>query len=157
GERNGNELVVRTKAGGQSSDFHIPVEGPVYVAASVRRMLISAGLEAGKRYEAHVFDPSVMKTQSIVTTVIGQEQVPGNEGIRAWRIEEEYAGAKSVAWLDESGHVLREEGPMGLVLVRESAETATAANWSEGTALDLVASVSIPVDPPLSSPTTLHE
>lgn len=150
GERDGNAFRVRTIVGGEESTLVLPADGPIFLPASVRRFLARGDLAPGKRYEVRVFDPSMMRGQEIVATVVGEEEVPEVEGRRAWRIEEAYAGVRSVAWLDGEGHVWREEGPMGLVLLRESEEVATRRNWAQGAALDLVASVSIAVDPPLA-------
>lgn len=155
GERQGDTFHLRTLVGAEESEMTLPAEGPIFLPASVRRYLASGELAPGKRYEVKVFDPSMMKEQGIVATVIGEEAVPEADGVRAWRIEEEYAGIKSVAWLDGKGGVVREQGPMGLVLKRESEQQATRGNWAEGTALDLVATVSIPVEPPLQAPQTL--
>ncbi len=110
GQRNGDELHLKTTIGQQESVVDLPLEGPVYLPASVRRVLASGELVPGKRYEVRVFDPSMMKEQGIVATVVREESVPGT-GVRAWRIEEEYAGVKAVAWLDSEGKVVREEGP----------------------------------------------
>ena len=156
GERHGSEFRLRTVVGNEESEMTLPVDGPLFLPASVRRYLASGELAAGKRYEVQVFDPSMMKQQGIVATVVGEEEVPEAGGVRGWRIEEEYAGVKSVAWLDPDGRVLREEGPMRLVLKSEPAEQATGGNWSEGAALDLVSSVSIPVSPPLPPPQNLR-
>jgi hypothetical protein len=156
GERRGSVFHLRTVVGEQESEAELPMDGPFFLPASVRRHLAAGELTPGKRYEVRVFDPSMMKAQGIVATVVREEEVPQGGGVRAWRIEEEYAGVKSAAWLDREGRVLREEGPMGLVLVRESPEDATRRNWAEGAALDLVASVSIPVDPPLAAPQALR-
>jgi len=156
GEREGHAFRLRTTVGKDESESLLPAEGRIFLPASVRRYLASGELTPGKRYEVNVFDPSMMKQQGIVATVVREEEVPESGGTRAWRIEEEYAGAKSIAWLDKSGAVLREEGPMGLVLKRESEADATGRNWSESTALDLVASVSIPVEPPLRAPQSLQ-
>lgn len=156
GERRGQEFHLRTIVGEQESEATLPLDGPMFLPASVRRYLASGEMTPGKRYEVRVFDPSMMKAQAIVATVVGEELVPDSGGARAWRIEEEYAGVKSAAWLDREGRVLREEGPMGLVLKRESEDDATHRNWAEGAALDLVASVSIPVEPPLAASQSLE-
>jgi transglutaminase-like putative cysteine protease len=155
GERTADVFRVRTIIGVEESTLLLPADGPIFLPASVRRYLARGTLEPGKRYEVRVFDPSVMKGQEIVATVVREEEVPKSDGVRGWRIEEEYAGVRSVAWLDADGSVVREEGPMGLVLVRETEEVATRRNWAEGAALDLVASVSIPVEPPLPAPLRL--
>ena len=156
GERREDGFHLRTTIGTQQSETTLPVDGPLFLPASVRRFLANGEMTAGRRYEVKVFDPSMMKEQGIVATVVREEEVPQTQGVRAWRIEEEYVGVKSTAWLDAKGRVLREEGPMGLVLVREDADEATRRNWGEQTALDLVASVSIPVEPPLPAPQDLR-
>lgn len=156
GERGADEFSLTTVVGDQESRTQLPMDGPIYLPASVRRFLAAGGLERGRRFEIRVFDPSMMKEQPIAANVVGEEPVPETDGVRGWRVEEEFAGVKSVAWLDAEGRVLREEGPMGLVLKRESEEMATRGNWAQGEALDLVNSVAIPVEPPLRAPQTLE-
>jgi hypothetical protein len=83
-------------------------------------------------------------------TVEARERVPDTDpGVDAWRVAEEFRGLHTTAWIDASGAVWREEGPMGFVLVRQNAEQATADDWATQTALDVVASAAVPVARPI--------
>ena len=66
-----------------------------------------------------------------------------------------FRGIESTVWLDADGTMLREEGPMGLVAVRESAERATGEGWGDGSLVDLMDAVAVPVEVPLADPRRL--
>ena len=156
GKIDAGKLHLETRVGADESHSEIPLDGPVYLPASARQRLAAAPMRPGEHFESQVFDPSVMKEHRVVSTVHGRETVPGTlPPIQAWRIEESFGGAKTVAWMNDDGRVLREEGPMQLTLVRESRERAIKANWNTDTALDLVASAAIPVRPPLKDPQSM--
>lgn len=153
GELAGETLHLTTTIGDDISTASVAVGGPIYLPHGVRRLVAAGPLVAGRRYESSVFDPFFMKELRLVSIVRGREVVPGTTPPReAWRLEEEYGGVTAVAWLDDDGRVVREEGPMGLAMVRETQEQAVTGNWSGDTVGDLVVSVAIPVEPRLDDP-----
>ena len=48
----------------------------------------------------------------------------GAAPLPAFRVEMEFAGLKTSSWVTDTGEVVREESPLGLITVRESAESA---------------------------------
>jgi transglutaminase-like putative cysteine protease len=124
------------------------LDAPLYLPAPLRASLTAGALHPGAVVEALVFDPTALKNDTMRITVVARERVP--DGTKhAWHVIEEFRGVRTDAWIDALGEVLREEGPLGLVLVREPAEEAVAEGWGSDAALDVTASVAVPVAQPI--------
>jgi hypothetical protein len=143
GEVDGPTLRLRTRMADSDMSAELPTDGPIFLPTSSRRR-VAAAPAPGQRFESLVFNPAVMKHSRIITTVVGEEAVPDTDPpTRAWRLTEQMGEMTTTAWVDEKGRVMREEGPLGIVLRRETARDAVHANWSGDTTLDLVASAAI--------------
>lgn len=147
----GKQLRLTLRTGADVSEQAVPLEQPLYLPAPLRATLRSGEMQPGRQMEALVFDPTALRNDRMRITVVGREPVPHTlPPVEAWRVREEFRGMQTSAWIEESGTVLREEGPMGFVLVRQSAEQAVAQDWATQTALDLVASAAVPVAQPIN-------
>jgi Transglutaminase-like superfamily len=143
-------LRVTIQTGQDISEQVLPLREPLYLPSTLRASLDVGALEPGRRFEAQVFDPITLKNDRMSITVERQEPLPGDKGgTQAWRVREEFHGLQTTAWTDAAGVVLREEGPMGMVLVRTCREQALNAEWTKETARDLVANAAVPVDRPI--------
>jgi hypothetical protein len=151
GRVQGRELRLRVETGEDSTQQTVPLTGPIYLPALLRASLSGGGLQSGEQMRALVFDPTSLRSDRIDVEVQGRDPVPGMQRT-AWRVREEFRGLETTAWLDDDGTVLREEGPLGLVLVREPREVALRDGWAGETALDLVAKAAVPVDRPIPAP-----
>lgn len=146
GEVQGTALRLTLHAGTEDTEQVIPLAQPVYLPSTLRAFVSARPLRAGQELNALVFDPATLKNDRIHVTVERQEPVPGSaDGVQGWRVREEFRGLVTTAWLDVSGNVLREQGPMDLVLVRQTKDAAVKEDWQTDTALDLVASAAVPV------------
>jgi hypothetical protein len=67
----------------------------------------------------------------------------GAAPLPAFRVEMEYAGLKTSSWITDTGEVVREESPLGLITVRESAERARASAVSRGMQVDLLEAAAV--------------
>ncbi len=147
-------LRLTLHTGKDSTEQVLPLSEPIYLPSTLRGLLTAGSLQQGRRVDALVFDPVSLKNDRMRVTIEGREPLPQSNGATAWRIREEFRGIVTTAWTDDAGVTLREEGPMGLVLVRTTADQAVRANWSDSTALDLVAQAAIPVTHPIADPRT---
>ncbi len=146
----GPVLQLTLWLGGEKSEQRLALNGPLYLPWAVRAAVGAGRMEAGGRWEASVFDPLVMRTEPTQVAVIRREQVPdAAPGVLGWRLEEEFHGLKTTAWIDPTAGVLREEGPMGLVLLRQTREEVVSESGATGAALDVVAMVAVPVARPI--------
>ncbi len=143
----GGALSLTIRSGGDTTAQTIRLDGPIYLPSTLRAAMAGSPLAVGREMNVSVFDPVSMTNDRLHATVEAEEIVPGTvPAQQAWRLREEFHGIETRAWIDASGTVLREEGPMGFVLVRESPDDAVGRGWrAEGAALDLTRQVSIPV------------
>lgn len=149
----GHQLHLTLRTGHETSEQVLPLTEPLYLPATLRASVAGQTLRPGRQLDALVFDPTALRNDRVRVTVADWEPVPETApGVRAWRVIEEFRGLHTTAWIDTFGEVLREEGPMGLVLRRQSAEDAVRSDWSDNAALDVVASVAVPVARPIKNP-----
>jgi hypothetical protein len=142
----GGVLKLTLEAGRDTSEQVLPLTEPVYLPSSLRASLRGEALQPGKQVEALVFDPTTLKNDRMRVSIGNREPVPYTEGsLEGWRIEEEFHALKTTAWIDAAGKILREEGPLGLVLVSQSAEQAVHRDWTAHAALDVMATTAVPV------------
>jgi transglutaminase-like putative cysteine protease len=100
---------------------------PPALMLSLGRRLASEGLVAGARREWMIFDPATMKNAPVQLAIGNREVVEaGDRPIPAFRVDMTFSGMTTTAWITDTGEIVREESPMGLISVRESQERATA-------------------------------
>ena len=121
---------------------------PPALMLSVGRRLASEGLKAGTSRQWAVFDPASM-TNAPVTIAIGDREVvqgAGRRPIPAFKVEMTFAGLTSTAWVTDTGEIVREESPMGLITVLETQEQATALGVSDRMRSDMLQTSAIVPD-----------
>jgi hypothetical protein len=152
----GATLTVTMVMGTQSDTRRFPLDGPIFLPSALRARLVADGLRVGAKRSAAIFDPAAMAAEPITIETVAREKIDSHDGpIEAWRLVESFRGIESTVWLDAGGRMLREEGPMGLVAVRESAERATGDGWGDGSLVDLMDAVAVPVAVPIAEPRRL--
>ena len=112
---------------------------------SVGRRLASEGLQAGTTKEWMVFDPATMKNAP-VRIAVSQREVVGTGAARpipAFRVEMTFSGLTTTAWITDTGEIVREESPMGLITVLEPQQQATALAVSNRMQDDMLQSAAI--------------
>src|SRR5918995_417857 len=128
GRLDGLRLLLEISSGGGTRTETRQLTEPPALMLSVGRRLASEGLVAGATREWAVFDPATMQN-SPVTIAIGHREVV-TAGMRrpipAFRVEMSYSGITTTAWVTDTGEIVREESPMGLITVLETQEQATA-------------------------------
>ena len=126
GRVDGQRLLLSvTTSGGTRTEARELTEPPV-LALNLSRRLASGGLRAGARHHWTVFDPATLRNASVTVDVGKRELVRDSDGrpLPGFRVEMEFAGLRTTSWVTDTGEVVREESPMGLMTVRESAERA---------------------------------
>ena len=127
GTVDGNTLKLTVKtAGGTRTEERVLAEPPA-LSLNLSRRLASGGLVAGARHHWTIFDPATMHNAPVTVDVGKREFVSGaGRPIPAFRVEMEYAGLRTTSWVTDTGEVVREESPLGLITIRETAERARA-------------------------------
>jgi hypothetical protein len=147
-------LTIATPGGERSETLEF--DEPPLLAANLPRRLAAAGLVEGRRYEWRVLDPATLSNAPMTATIGPRENVRldvagertsrsgrrmaalGTRAIPAFRVELAFAGLTTTSWVTDTGEVVREESPMGLITVRESAEQAQAMAVSARGRTDLI-------------------
>ncbi len=141
GTSDGRRLTVTYGADGRSSEATILLTEPVYLPVTLRARVLAGDTTPGTTYTVPVFNPLALRNEPLTVKVDGRAAL---DGVDAIVLTEEQHDLRARVWLTPDGSVLREEGSLGLTLVRESREAALAGDAAL-VPLDLVAASRIPV------------
>jgi transglutaminase-like putative cysteine protease len=99
-------------------------EAPV-LSLNLSRLLANGGLVPGSTHTRTVLDPATLQSAVMTVSVGDRGVVRANDTvIPAFRVETEFRGLKTTSWVTDTGDVVREESPLGLMTIRESPERA---------------------------------
>lgn len=120
------------------------LEEPPTLALNLGRRLAAAGLTTGAVHRFQVFDPATL-SNAPMTLRVGQRELLRLEGLPmpAFRVDQEFAGLRATSWITDTGEVVREESALGMLVVRESAESAQRMAVSERARIDLIQTAAI--------------
>jgi transglutaminase-like putative cysteine protease len=123
-------LTVRTAAGTRTEARDLP-DSPA-LSLNLSRLLAAAGLQPGRRFEIPIFDPATLRNAPMTIEVTGRELVrAAGPPIPAFKLRMQFSGIAATSWVTDTGEVVREESPTGLVVVKETAEVATRMAFSD--------------------------
>ena len=129
-------LTIKTQSGTQNEERDLP-DVPV-LSLNLPRRLAAEGFKPGTHRQFVVLDPATLRSETVTidigkreivsvfapTVVAGQVRSRTNRPIPAFRIEMAFAGLRTSSWVTDTGEVVREESPLGLLTVREAPEDA---------------------------------
>jgi hypothetical protein len=117
---------------------------PPLLTLNLGRRLASEGLVRGARYQWMAFDPATLQNAPVVL-VVGQRELmrTGDMSTPAFRVDLEFSGLHTTSWVTDTGEVVREESPLGLLTVREPAATATVMAVSGQVQTDLLKAAAV--------------
>jgi len=144
GQLNGTHLTLSVKTAiGTRTEVREMAEPPA-LSLNLSRRLANGGLVPGARYHWTIFDPATLHNAPVVVDVGKRELVRGpGAPIPAFRVELAFAGLRTTSWVTDTGEVVREESPLGLMTVRESPENARAMAVSSRVQTDLLEAAAI--------------
>ncbi len=138
-------MIVEMGEGDRKREQLIPITGPVTIGAGLPGFFKGRALVVGDVFRFTLFDPSTLSHKEMRMEVTGK-RVISVKGMKypAFRLETKVWGQTLVFWLSEEGVLLKEEGFMGLTLVRS--DEARAPQDVEGSAgADFYDAAAIPV------------
>jgi transglutaminase-like putative cysteine protease len=127
-----------TSAGVTRTDTRELPDAPV-MSLNLSRMLADGHLVTGARSRWTVIDPATLRAAD-VTVEVGSRTIvrAGDTVIPAFRVEMAFQGLTTTSYITDTGEVVKEESPLGLMTVRESRERAQAMAISGGVRADLL-------------------
>ena len=136
-------LEVRTASGSRREEREL--DEPPALSLNLSRRLASGGLVTGARHQWTIFDPATLRN-SPVTVDVGRRELirgAGTAPLPAFRVDMEFGGLHTTSWVTDTGEVVREESPLGLITVRESPENARAMAVPRRIQVDLIQSSAV--------------
>jgi transglutaminase-like putative cysteine protease len=121
------------------------LQEPPALMLSVGRRLAAEGLAAGTTRQWTVFDPASMQNAPVTIAIDEREIVAAGprRGMPAFKVQMTFAGLTTTAWVTDTGEIVREESPMGLISVLETQEQATALSVSDRMRRDMLQAAAI--------------
>lgn len=135
-----SQLELELNAGGKVQKTTYPASRMLLLDVAVpMRVAASGELQVGRTYSARVFDPSTMSDRETILRITARDTliVPDSarwngtefvastyDTIPVWRIEQEFGTIKVGHWVDEDGHLVKAESPLGFTLERTAYELA---------------------------------
>jgi hypothetical protein len=121
----GNHLTVSIGNPGEKKISVITLSAPPYLGGGILESAGTVGLRPGEGKTFHVFDPASLGQRPVRVTFLGEETLKVMGEIRlARKLSVDFMGIKQIAWVNQDGSVLREEGMLGISLVRVTREEA---------------------------------
>jgi hypothetical protein len=156
GKVSNNTLEGEITTGGHTSPFSLPLSQPLYLPSTAQTALKHNPLQAGERREFTVFNPLSLKPETLIVTAMGPELTRiHNQEVETIKETVQFGGTTLTSWVDNKGNVVKEEAPLGLVLIREEKEQALSGEWQNTMPPDIALATAIPVRHPIPSPRTL--
>ena len=99
-------------------------EAPV-LSQNLSRLMAGGRLVPGSQHRWTILDPATLRSAPVTLTVAERSMVrTGSTTVPAFRIEMDFQGLRTTSWVTDTGDVVREESPLGLMTIRETSERA---------------------------------
>jgi hypothetical protein len=155
----GRQLVLTVKTASGTRSERRELAEPPALSLNLPRRLAAAGLAPGQRIEVPVFDPATLRNDTMVVDVQAREVVrAADRPIPAFKVSTRFAGITSTSWVTDTGEVVREESPLGLIVVKETPERATALAVPGEVQSDLLENAAVVPEPArrIDAPTSVE-
>jgi hypothetical protein len=149
GKVEADRMHVEMGTGDQKKEHVIPLAGPLTIGAGLPGFFKGRALRVGDEFRFTVFDPSVLSHKDVSIKITDKTVMTLNgKEYPVFRLETKVWGQTLIFWLNEEGVLLKEEGFMGLTLVRsDKGKAPLDVDGSAGA--DLYDAAAVPVDQPL--------
>jgi transglutaminase-like putative cysteine protease len=142
GKVDDRSLNISMETLGMKSEQKIHLKDEPYLNISMIPNILKEGIRVNKKFDLLMFDPSTMSQERMTVEVVGREQIQVmGEKKDAFKIKGSFKGIGFFTWLTENGEVLKEESPLGFVLIKETKEVAMRTERPSG---DIISQVSVP-------------
>lgn len=142
-----NRLVLDIITGGQTRKESIRLKDQPYLSPNVKPALVLMGLEQGRKYRFPLFNPATMNTEDAYITVEAKESIKvGDRELPVYKLRESFQGMEALSWVTEDGETIKEESPLGYVLLKETMTEALKRD-KEGPVVDIISLTMVPSDP----------
>ncbi|MFA5072307.1 MAG: transglutaminase-like domain-containing protein [Nitrospirota bacterium] len=140
----GKKLSLDIETGGQIRKEHIRLSESPYLSPNIRPALVLLGLEPGRTFRFPLFNPATMSMADTQVFVESKKQIKiGDQDQTVYKLNESFQGMTSTAWITSDGKTIKEESPLGYVLLQETPQEAVKLD-KQGPVVDIIALTRIP-------------
>jgi hypothetical protein len=145
GNLDNDVLKLMIVSGGKKSNKELKLKDKPILSTGLKYYILKKGLKVGSSFRRVIFDPLTLANRAIDVEVVSKEKITihGKE-INCFKIKEVFNGIELYTWVDEQGETLKEESPIGIVLIRETKEEALKI--FDGDKVDLISETAVKVD-----------
>jgi hypothetical protein len=148
-------LVLASQMAGEKRTQTIPLSHPVYLGSAMKSFVSQQHLRVGDTYRLALFDPATLSQTMVPLRVAARETIRiGSRNLEAYRVEMLFRGLEFRTWISPYGELLKEEGFLGMTLVRTDAEGALQG-FDKTVAAELVGEAAVVPDRPIDRPRQL--
>jgi hypothetical protein len=142
GRVTGRKLRIVMESAGTRSERTVDLKEKPFLSLAMIPSFIQNGITPGRKFSMPVFDPFTLSQGKLDLEVEARERIHALGAERdAFRVKGSLKGADFFVWITEEGEVLREESPLGFVLVKEKKEDALEITYASG---DLTGYAAVP-------------
>jgi hypothetical protein len=151
GRVDGKNLNVSMETAGAKSEQVVALKDDLSLNISLIPNILKEGIKLGRKFSMTVIDPITMTHERILVEVAGKERIMSmNVMHEVFRLKGSFKGIEFSVWLTEKGEVLREESPLGFILIKETEDNAMQIGKPS---MDIITQVAVPFNLKLSSDT----
>jgi len=148
GNVEGSDLKLLIFSGGKRTTRIFKLHDVPVLSNTLKFYVLKNGLAAGTKLTRNFFDPLTMSNRTINIEVEDTEEISiKGQTHRCYRIKETFQGVVLYAWVNDQGETLKEESPMGIVMIKETQQEALTAG--SGQRVDILAATAVTPDKPL--------
>ena len=137
-------LNLGITSGGVTRNERRDLPEPPVVSQNLSRLLANKRLVPGTHHEWTVLDPATLHSAKVSIRVGDRSIVRVNDTVvPAFRVDMDFRGLQTTSWVTDTGEVVREESPLGLITVREPAERAQGLAVSSRIQADLLQAAAV--------------
>ena len=121
----GDVLTINSASAGSKRRMEIRLKNKPFLLAGITSAIAASELKVGDKYAFDIFDPATMGQTPVIVEVMGTDTITiAGSQKSATRVVLKFKGTSQIAWIDESGDVLQEEGLLGIRLVKTTRQDA---------------------------------
>jgi hypothetical protein len=125
GTTHGDQLRIKTRSIGSEREASIKLKQKPYLVSGILDAVHASGLKPGDKFSYAIFDPATMGQLPVQVDILGRETIQiMDKTLEATKVSLNFRGMQQLAWLDEQGDVLREEGMLGISLEKTTPQEA---------------------------------
>ena len=143
GEVQEREIVMEIDQAGETSILRFPVERPPQVGMSIEGIIRQQEMRVGHRFSVPYFDPLTLADGEMKFTVTDVEVLASGE--EAYWMESQFGEVRTRSLVTPAGETLRQEGSLGLSMVRMTPEEAVKI--AGGDPVDLISASAVQLEP----------